>query len=280
MSHFQIQKLETYFDEINSPNKAYLLGLLFADGCNTRKGFSVTFHEQDDYALDWFISEIVIGNRKPKINKYKDVKASTLHLVSRKLSDALTKAGCIPNKSQIEAPAPDLEESLWPHFIRGVFDGDGSSTLSKRFNSITISILGGELLLNRIKGMFEAKGIFCNIYKTSSKHCHEIKLAERASVKRFAKWIYSDAEFFFKRKREAIESFCAKLPPEKIQTKGVGYCAHRKKWYATIWRNKKTVNLGRFETKEEAYAARIKYEQDNSITRRHRHNLNIGDSKV
>ena len=28
---------ENYFDEINTPNRAYILGLLYADGCNHRK---------------------------------------------------------------------------------------------------------------------------------------------------------------------------------------------------------------------------------------------------
>ena len=49
---------ENYFDEINSEEKAYFLGLLYADGCNhnldKKKKISISLQEEDKFILEQF----------------------------------------------------------------------------------------------------------------------------------------------------------------------------------------------------------------------------------
>ena len=46
---------EEYFDNINSQNKAYILGFLYADGSNNPKKHtvSISLQEEDRYILEW-----------------------------------------------------------------------------------------------------------------------------------------------------------------------------------------------------------------------------------
>ena len=63
---------EDYFDVIDSEDKAYFLGLLFADGCNIRCGgkhiVRIRLQEKDKYILDRF--KVIMLLRLESMYKY------------------------------------------------------------------------------------------------------------------------------------------------------------------------------------------------------------------
>ena len=126
---------ENYFKVLDTPEKAYVLGFIYADGCIS--------HNQDSYR----ISITQIAERKDilyKIKKelestseitlVKDVKNETYHLnfYSRTLGEDLIKLGCTPNKSLTIQFPNFIPDHLMHHFIRGIFDGDGCIWNGKR----------------------------------------------------------------------------------------------------------------------------------------------------
>ena len=199
---------EQYFDRIDSEDKAYFLGLLYADGCNFPKNRVVVINlqEKDKDILDKFKQKL--NYEKPLIyvdyskshpnwqNQYK------LHLNSKHMSNRLIELGCIPEKSLIlKFPSSNqVPNNLLQHFIRGYFDGDGCIYISKD-NIITCSFcstkdfcLDLQLFLKQIN---INSSLNCvknnNITKT-------ISISGNLQNKRFLNWLYKDSTIYLDRK--------------------------------------------------------------------------------
>ena len=120
-----------FFDEINTPNKAYILGFLYADGTNNKKYSTIKLSLQDsdkeilEKIKDNIGSERPLGfyQRNNKNIKHKDV--YELIIQSSYMCNILERYGMMPKKSLILQFPKWLKKDLYPHFIRGYFDGDG-----------------------------------------------------------------------------------------------------------------------------------------------------------
>ena len=138
------EKLQVY-DE-----KAYILGLLWADGYNDGKGkISISLQERDVDILKKIKKEIETdiplnyrnfsNYRQGWKNQYR------LFINSKYMSEKLNSYGMHPNKS-LDAIYPDwIDEQLYPHFIRGYCDGDG------HIGNGLISFTGSIHLIPKIK---------------------------------------------------------------------------------------------------------------------------------
>ena len=129
---------EQYFDEINTSNKAYILGFLYADGyinlINNTIVLSLSYEDKD--ILEDIRTEI--GCDKPLFENYYTNKEDrverhmiSLILASKYMCESIQKWGLVPNKTfTIEFP-DFLQDELISHFIRGYFDGDGCACICK-----------------------------------------------------------------------------------------------------------------------------------------------------
>lgn len=124
---------EDYFDVIDTQNKAYALGLYYADGSVASNGGTLvrlSLQECDKEILDKLNSEFG-GNRKLLFIEYHKKNKNwsnqyCLSISNKKLHNDLIKHGCLPNKSLILKFPTTVPYDLTRHFIRGYFDGDGS----------------------------------------------------------------------------------------------------------------------------------------------------------
>lgn len=171
---------ENIFDNIDTEEKAYWLGFIFADGTisshkpNKKKSyrFELTLCEKDVnhlYKFNKFMQH-VNNNVKPKPVKYKDeIKMSYRWSVSNKhLWEVLNNYGCVPGKSLILQFPKNIFNSnlLKVAFIRGYFDGDGCISFSdKKHLKPCCSIVGTSNFLNEIKN-----SIFDNSHKLTKSH--------------------------------------------------------------------------------------------------------------
>jgi len=124
-----------YFNKIDTSNKAYLLGLLYADGnVNTKRNvISITLHEKDIELINFIKSEIC-----EDLEIYTDkIIYKKLCIFDNTLKNDLIKLGCVPNKTHIlEFPTEEQVSNKYIFdFIRGYFDGDGC--VSNRVVTIT-----------------------------------------------------------------------------------------------------------------------------------------------
>ena len=126
---------DKFFEAVNSEKVAYVLGFLYADGCNqfnkqsSSKTLSITQAEQDLDILEKIRDAMDSTHPFRKIDAIDDK-----HMVKykfaiswAKISDDAYKLGVVYNKSLIlKFPSFDIvPEEYMNHFIRGYFDGDG-----------------------------------------------------------------------------------------------------------------------------------------------------------
>lgn len=127
---------EKVFESIDSQEKAYLLGFLYADGSNTGR-YSVSLAVQKrDIEILHRMKEIIDCDYPIKIQRISLINKNwsdmaKLSICSKKICEDLINLGCVRNKTHFIRFPSFLDESLIRHFIRGYFDGDGSIYISK-----------------------------------------------------------------------------------------------------------------------------------------------------
>ena len=207
---------ETYFDIIDTPNKAYILGFLYADGSNCLDKCTVTMslQEEDRDILERIRREI--GSEKPLeyldyTNKndggYTYKNQYRLLLFNKNMCKSLETVGMIPNKS-LKLQFPNIKPELYPHFIRGYYDGDGSvyrQIKNDNNHAVTLTITSTDEFCKKLVEISEQYiGIKTNYYDASCRNgvTKVFTISGRNVVKKFLDWIYQDADLLLKRKHD------------------------------------------------------------------------------
>ena len=122
---------EEYFDQIDSPNKAYLLGFITADGAVTCKNgiprnCSIEIRD-DDKDLVLFARQEINPNVAITECNYKQKHNVRVTFSSKKMCSSLAQYGIVPNKSKIieKVPVELIPKELLRFYFRGLIDGDG-----------------------------------------------------------------------------------------------------------------------------------------------------------
>lgn len=190
---------EDFFKNIDSEEKAYFLGLLYADGTVGSKtnNIEITLQERDSAILDTF--KKCINLEKSIYVQSKDSRIyHRLSITSSKFKHDLIKHGCIPNKT-FKVTLPVIDKSLYRHFIRGCFDGDGCISIGKK--SIMFNITGHIDLLSEIQNIMvnDVQLKHTNIQKAGNRS-HTIYFCGKINCQKICKWLYTDANVFIQRK--------------------------------------------------------------------------------
>lgn len=114
---------DTYFTQIDTEQKAYFLGYMYADGNVYKTRFKLELNKQDIDILYVFLQEL---KSTRKIYEYKNNRSVLIS--NKKMVDDLISLGCGPRKTyNLRFPSQtQVPDHLLSHFIRGYFDGDGS----------------------------------------------------------------------------------------------------------------------------------------------------------
>ena len=114
-----------FFDTIDTQEKAYFLGFLYADGCVSHNflTLSLKLHQQDENIL-LRLKNLISPASSLKIIDHKYV---CLRVHRKHICQQLNQLGCTPRKSlTLKFPSPDqVPPNLLHHFVRGYSDGDG-----------------------------------------------------------------------------------------------------------------------------------------------------------
>ena len=159
--HNRLKFDNTVFDNINTEEKAYWLGFLYADGSvsSTSNNVEISLKGEDIEHLNKYkqflkhSSEVKIGISKCAGKTFSRCRFCVTDKYFKK---RLTELGCIPNKS-LTLSFPDLSifslpELVYP-FIRGYVDGDGCISFTKD-GKPTLEIVGTKEFLSGIKNIF------------------------------------------------------------------------------------------------------------------------------
>jgi len=207
-SHRFTQFNETVFDAIDTPNKAYWLGFIYADGCNAPDVNTVRIglKGSDDGHLKK--AAIFFGLSEDKVtrkirNDGADV--TNLNLYSKHLCQRCTEVGVPKSKSLIAEYPLWLDKRLHRHFIRGVFDGDGSIKMASKTGEWNASFVGTENTIRAIVDIVENElSIHSYIAHVSDNNTWTSEVTGNQQVFRFCSWLYegSDSSIYLDRKHE------------------------------------------------------------------------------
>lgn len=188
---------QSFFERIDSEEKAYWLGFLFADGnvvLQPSPALQLCLSTADEEHFRKFIS-MIKSEYKVSIHNYKRPVIQT-RISNKKIVDDLIKLGCVPQKT-FNLTFPTLPEELIRHFIRGYFDGDGCIYNGKKASAIIF--LGTENMLTEIKSKLPI-GIESSIRKVKNIYSYRIHLNE-SRLKAITKYLYEDATVYLNRKK-------------------------------------------------------------------------------
>lgn len=192
---------DDFLDNIDCQEKAYFLGFMFADGNvhKTLEQFKITLHNQDIDILYKFCKLLFSGEEYPI---YMDRKYPTLNISNKKLSLRLNELGCVPNKTFVTKYPDWVTKELAPHFIRGIFDGDGCFSISN--NKAVIDITGTEELVKSIGDHLVNEGIIEIYSLDKKKNCKNniraLRINAKKSVLGFLNYIYENSTIHLDRK--------------------------------------------------------------------------------
>ena len=222
---------ETIFQNIDSEEKAYWLGFLYADGSVRKiekKGhfeMRLWISIKDEPHLwkfkSFLQSEHPIKYRTTKIkykNSFSISEGVGINICSKKMVEDLFKLGCIQNKT-CRLFEPEIKKELFCHFIRGYFDGDGCMSIKKNNSGKVIDFSSSSKnILMWISDIFKIHDVeFCDLFQV--KNHYRLRNSKIQDIIKIYKFMYEGSSIFLKRKEikfiEAIEYFRPKKVIQK-----------------------------------------------------------------
>ena len=201
---------EGIFATIDTPEKAYWLGLLIADGyvSDTRPDSQpiVGIQLVDKELLEKFRQFLGVKSPLLHIGKKTETCQTMYRLAihSKRMATDLAKYGVVPRKSNLTF-LPILSHHLMSHMIRGICDGDG--TISHRTDrGIIIGFCGSHRLITELRIWLISK------LEISDNKIHQngavsiIQWSNRVDMKKIVQYLYQDAEVYLERKYSLIQS--------------------------------------------------------------------------
>jgi intein/homing endonuclease len=209
-AHRKYQINEDFFDKIDSEEKAYFIGLLYADGCNHKSSnyVSLGLNERDKVLLVKLSSLIYKDDSLNKIKSQDRTEQNKgvinlLTINSKYICNKLDELGCVQAKTfKIKYPEW-LHESLHRHFIRGYFDGDGCIYVNRKIGrSSYVKTTSNLDFANGIKKIIEKYiDINVGIYLSAKKsRVYDARISGNRQCKKILDWLYFDSKIFMKRK--------------------------------------------------------------------------------
>lgn len=156
---------DSFFEIIDTEEKAYWLGFIVADGyINSRKNtVGICLDIKDTKHLEKFKKSIKysgnIFTRKSRFSvEHPYTEKAILEIYSKKLVENLENLGITPEKSKNMGRISSVPPELFNHFVRGVVDGDGcifetyvsNKKRPNKYYSPGITIVGAKKLLEQI----------------------------------------------------------------------------------------------------------------------------------
>ena len=251
-------------DTVSSPEEAYLLGFLYADGCITSKRInsqgeekfyclSIGLAEKDLSLLEAIANFFSCDNKRPRISYCAQTKAYRLRIFDVKLNDNLIKLGLTHRKTYENTSLvfDKIPIEYKRYFILGLWDGDGGFSKNSRNQNLAYFISNNEALslaivvyLNSIFGEDFCRARKDKTYTRIDLVCNKAKI--------FGEWLYAEPlpQFFLARKYEQYNNFNlirsrSHTGFDNYKTKGV-ICLDNNNCYITT----KMASLGEFGTEQ------------------------------
>lgn len=214
---------EDFFDNIDTEEKAYMLGFIFADGCNQMKWYwsiSITIDIIDDEILYKFANLIFIDKEEAKRQvKYYDRRhegkgiEAHISINSKHMCQKISDLGCVSNKTFLLTYPKWLPQNLHRHFIRGYFDGDGTiNSIDKAASGC--KMVGTKEFCDGVKNVLANANIASTIGKvdeTTETNTWGIYISGNRNIQKILHFMYDGSSIYLGRKHQRYLEFNEKM---------------------------------------------------------------------
>jgi intein-encoded DNA endonuclease-like protein len=183
---------DTYFDNIDTVNKAWILGFIASDG-TVRKdvnAMKIGLSSIDREILEKIREEISIERQIIDYQTGNGFNVSELSWTSAQQKKALAKYGIVNNKTYLPMHLPNFEnDNLKLAFILGYHDGDGSISIDKTGKYLRMRFCSyRDEILKDFQKFFEEKYFAkTSLCKDRTRQMYELSISTT-----FSKQIYKD----------------------------------------------------------------------------------------
>lgn len=194
---------EHFFDKIDTPDKAYCLGLFYADGCNLLESNYISIELQaNDYDVLNSINNLLENTSPVKIysseNKTnRKLDTCRIRIRSEYLCNRLNELNFIPRKSLTLDFPYWMDDELIPYMLRGYIDGDGW------VQKYRIGFMSTDKFCKGVKKYFDSIGLECHIRDMKRKYNEHTKTFDingRKNIIPFVEKMFSGGTIFMDRK--------------------------------------------------------------------------------
>lgn len=204
---------ESFFEVIDTEDKAYYLGLLITDGNvfkanEHRASISITLDQNDAYLLDHWKDCL-----KSRTSLGHDGRGCVQYAVrSLKMANDLAKYGVVPRKT-LSAYLPEIEDkSQMRHLVRGLIDGDGGiyAHMHNGKFSHQIKLCGTERLMKETLAFIDSElhlKYVPKVYTYKNKPLSMLQISNIQDMNRLGNWLYADAFVYMDRKYRKFLDF-------------------------------------------------------------------------
>lgn len=218
---------ENFFDNLNNELSAYVLGFFIADGYHNQfsNRFEISSSEKDKEILIKIKSAMEFEgnlyeyeykgdtNRKNKI---------ILSFTNKKISRRLLELGIINDKTWLAKFPEEITKNYRRHFLRGLFDGDGSINSYKKRKSYEFGIVGAKDLIEKCSEIFyEDLGIKMNVHKRLN--IYGFRTSKKHEILQIMDYFYDDSTIFLERKKNIFNVLKELCETQCIFKNGVYY---------------------------------------------------------
>lgn len=211
-----------FFDCVDTEEKAYILGFLYADGYNDIKSRTVklVLHKEDKMVLEK-ISKFIqptkplyfLNHQRRRDNGSNVSDCYSLSISSKHICNQLDVLGCFQAKTfNLKFPTEkQVPNHLINHFIRGYFDGDGCIKISRDSKKQSFSLVGTEEFLYGVQKVLIKNLNLPNtkLYKPTTQTHNNICVLSHSSLNsclNIRNYLYFNATIYLQRKYDKFNN--------------------------------------------------------------------------
>lgn len=197
---------EDYFERIDTPQKAYILGLFASDGSvSDDNKINLTMNDLD--AVEFVVGELGYNNKISTINpKSENHNTSySINIKNDKMGNDLKALNILPRKSLMgELDVPQIDAELDKYFWSGFMDGDGSVYVKDEKYTRLSAVSKSKKYVERFSEFLKKYSINSSVYR--SRNVWTISFGGKSTAKQIYELLFN-RDFGMKRKQWKLKNY-------------------------------------------------------------------------